>query len=137
VTAAHLKPSDLAGYRSGQVYIRNSMHVPPNPKAVRDMMPTFFDWLRDEQEPGVRVVLGHFVFVYIHSYMDGNGRTGRLLMNLRLASGGYPWTVVPVERRKDYFTVLETASVSHNIVPFAQFLSGLVKKSLKGKPEAQ
>ena len=137
VTAGLLKPSDLAGYRSGQVYIRHSMHVPPNPEAVRDMMPTFLDLLRDEKEPGVRVVLGHFIFVYIHPYMDGNGRTGRFLMNLMLASGGYPWTVVPVERRKDYLAALEAASVSQNIVPFAQFLSGLVKKSLKGKPEAQ
>src|SRR6202034_2408807 len=41
VTAGLLKPADLAGYRNGQVYIRRSMHVPPNPEAVRDMMPTF------------------------------------------------------------------------------------------------
>jgi hypothetical protein len=137
VIAGLLKPSDLAGYRSRQVYIRHSMHVPPDPESVRDMMPTFFDLLRDEQEPGVRVVLGHFIFVYIHPYMDGNGRTSRFLMNLMLASGGYPWTVVPVERRRDYLAALEAASVSQNIVPFAQFLSQLVKKSLKGKPEAQ
>ncbi|WP_317503891.1 Fic family protein [Idiomarina sp. HP20-50] len=37
--------------------------------------------------------------VYIHPYFDGNGRIGRFIMNLMLASGGYPWTVVPVERR--------------------------------------
>jgi Fic family protein len=43
----------------------------------------------------VRVVLGHFVFVYIHPYIDGNGRMGRFLMNLMLASGGYPWAVIP------------------------------------------
>jgi len=39
------------------------------------------------------MVLGHFVFVYIHPYLDGNGRIGRFLMNLMLAAGGYPWTV--------------------------------------------
>lgn len=74
VTAGMLKASDLAGYRNGQVFIRKSMHVPPNPDAVRDLMPALFDLLHDEEHPAVRVVLGHFGFVYIHPYMDGNGR---------------------------------------------------------------
>ena len=87
VTAGLLKPADLAGYRNGQVYIRKSMHVPLNCEAVRDAMPAFFDLLREETEPAVRVVLGHFVFVYIHPYMDGNGRIGRFLMNVMMAVG--------------------------------------------------
>ena len=76
VTAGIVKPADLAGYRRGQVYIRRSMHVPPNPDAVRDLMPAFCDLLSEETEAAVRVVLGHFFFVYIHPYMDGNGRIG-------------------------------------------------------------
>ncbi len=92
-------------------------------------MPCFFDLLRGESDPSVRVVLGHFVFVYIHPYMDGNGRIGRFLMNLMLASGGYPWTVVPVEKRKEYMAALEIASVDQSIVPFAKFLARLVKRS--------
>ncbi len=98
VTAGLLKPSDLAGYRNGQVFIRKSMHVPLNRDAVRDAMPAFFDLLREEPHPAVRVVLGHFIFVYIHPYMDGNGRMGRFLMNTMMAAGGYPWTVIPVSR---------------------------------------
>jgi hypothetical protein len=66
VTSGLLIPADLAGYRNGQVYIRKSMHVPLNRDAVRDAMPVFFDLLREETNPAVRVVLGHFVFVYIH-----------------------------------------------------------------------
>ena len=96
VTVGLLKPADLAGYRNGQVYIRKSMHVPLNRDAVRDAMPAFFDLLREEPHPAVRVVLGHFIFVYIHPYMGGNGRVGRFLMNTMMASGGYPWTVIPV-----------------------------------------
>jgi Fic family protein len=65
------------------------MHVPLNRDAVLDAMPVLFDLLRDETDPAVRVVLGHFVFVYIHPYMDGNGRIGRLLMNLMMAADGY------------------------------------------------
>ncbi len=96
IAANLLNATDLAGYRSGQVYIRGSMHVPLNREAVRDAMPAFFDLLRAETDPAVRVVLGHFKFVYIHPSVDGNGRMGRFLMNLMLASGGYPWTAIPV-----------------------------------------
>ena len=134
VTAGLVKPSDLAGYRNGQVYIRRSMHVPLNRDAVVDAMPALFDLLREEKEPAVRAVLGHFIFVYIHPYMDGNGRMGRFLMNLMLASGGYPWTVQPVGDRNIYMEALEKASVDEDIAPFADFLSGLVSKGLAGEP---
>jgi Fic family protein len=133
VTAGLLKPGDLAGYRNIPVYIRRSMHVPPSGDAVRDLIPAFFDLLKDEDHPAVRVVLGHFFFVYIHPYMDGNGRIGRFLMNLMLASGGYPWTIIPVERRNHYMAALESASVDQNIEPFAEFLAQLVRNNMEGK----
>jgi fido (protein-threonine AMPylation protein) len=131
VTAGLLRPADLAGYRNDQVYIRRSMHVPPRREAVRDMMPSLFDLLSQEADASVRVVLGHFFFVYIHPYMDGNGRMGRFLMNLMLASGGYPWTVVPLEQRDTYMAALEEASVRQDIGPFADFIASLVEASLK------
>jgi len=133
VTAGLLKPADLAGYRNGQVYIRKSMHVPLNCEAVRDAMPVFFELLRGEANPAVRIVLGHFVFVYIHPYMDGNGRVARFLMNVMMAAGGYPWTVVPVEERSAYMTALEKASVGEDIVPFTDFLAALARKGLAGE----
>ncbi len=102
------------------------MHVPPNHEAVRVLLPTFFELLEREQEPAVRVVLGHFIFVYIHPYYDGNGRMGRFLMNLMFGSGGYPWTVIPLERRDEYMAALESASVGGDIKPFAQFLASLI-----------
>lgn len=126
VRAGILTAADLAGYRNGQVFVRNARHVPPHHDAVRDLMPIFIDLIKEEDDPAVRVVLGHFMFVYIHPYMDGNGRMGRFLMNVMLASGGYPWTIVPVERRNDYMTALESASTESNISPFAIFLAELV-----------
>jgi len=133
VRAGLLRTADLAGYRNDQVYIRRSMHVPPRHEAVRDCMPVFFDLLREEPEPSVRVVLGHFVFVYIHPYTDGNGRMGRFLMNVILAAGGYPWTVIPLEKRDEYMAALESGSVEQDIVPFAVFLGRLVSERLEGK----
>jgi len=133
VTAGLVRAGSLAGYRDGQVYIRNSMHVPLPSHAVGDAMPVFFDMLEQETNAAVRVVLGHFVFVYIHPYMDGNGRMGRFLMNVMLAAGGYPWTVVPLQRRDAYMAALEDASVRQNIVPFARFLGKLVQEGLEGK----
>ena len=133
VTAGLLQTADLAGYRNDQVYIRRSMHVPPRYEAVRDCMPAFFDLLREETEPSVRVALGHFVFVYIHPYMDGNGRIGRFLMNVMLAAGGYSWTVIPLDKRDDYMDALESGSVEQDIVPFAVFLGRLVSERLEGR----
>jgi Fic family protein len=134
ITAGILQPADLSGYRNDQVYIRRSMHTPPNKEAVRDLMPALFDLLTEEENPAVRVVLGHFMFVYIHTYMDGNGRMGRFLMNVMLASGGYPWTIIPVEQRKTYMAALEAAGVDSNIAPFTNFLAKLVEANLEGKP---
>tara|TARA_R110000868_G_scaffold184479_6_gene426108 strand:- start:3895 stop:5445 length:1551 start_codon:yes stop_codon:yes gene_type:complete len=137
VSAGILKPSDLAGYRTNQVYIAQSMYVPLNKDAVRDTMPVLFELLEMEDHAGTRAVLGHFIFVYIHPYMDGNGRMGRFLMNVMLASGGYPWTVIPVEQRDAYMQALEKASVDNNIEPLAIFISNLVDQSQKGTPIAQ
>lgn len=81
----------------------------------------------------MRVVLGHFMCVYIHPYMDGNGRMGRFLMNVMLAAGGYPWTVIPLEKRDDYMEALERAIVDQDIAPFADFLGALVSETLKGR----
>jgi len=127
VAAGIIKAVDLAGYRSGPVYIRRSMHVPPPREAVRDCMPVLFDLLKNEVEPAVRVVLGHFMFVYIHPYIDGNGRMGRFLMNTMLVSGGYPWTVVPVNERDEYMAALEEASARQDITRLAVFLARLVR----------
>lgn len=126
VAAGIIKQSDLAGYRTGPVYIRKSKHTPPTKSAVRELMPALFDLLMEEENPAVRVVLGHFIFVYIHPYFDGNGHIGRFIINLMMAAGGYSWTVVPVERRGEYMEALETASVELNITPFTKLLASLL-----------
>lgn len=123
VDAGFLKLADLAGYRADKVFIRNASHVPPSQDAVRDMMPELCDLLEAEPSAAVRAVLGHFLFVYIHPYIDGNGRLGRFLMNTMLASGGYPWTVIRIEQRSEYMAALEDASSRGEIKPFAAFIA--------------
>ncbi len=126
VNVGLLRRSDLAGYRNGQVFIRGSMHVPIHSEALPDVMPVFFELLESESNAAVRVVLGHFIFVYIHPYFDGNGRIGRFLMNVMLASGGYPWTVIPVGKKQSYMNALEAASVNQDIIPLSRFIASLV-----------
>ncbi|MEJ2879815.1 Fic family protein [Pedobacter sp. GR22-6] len=116
---------------------RLSQHVPLGVDAMRDCMPVLFELLESETEPSVRAVMGHFIFVFIHPYMDGNGRIGRFLMNTMLASGGYPWTVVPVEKREAYMEALEQASTEHDINRFSQFIAHLVSEAMQGKPMAK
>lgn len=128
VAAGILKPADLAGYRNGPVYIRGSLHVPPPPAAVRDLMPELFALLAAESEPAVRVVLGHFFFEYVHPYFDGNGRMGRFLMNLMFAAGGWSWTLVTTDTRDAYMAALEQASVRQDIVPLTRYLAARVAR---------
>jgi hypothetical protein len=127
------KASDLAGYRNGPVYIKGAMHTPPRHEAVRDTMPVFFDLLKEEPEASVRVVLGHFIFVYIHPYFDGNGRMARFLMNVMLASGNYPWTVIKLDKREQYMSALEMASVGNDITDFAKFIGEQVSNTIDKK----
>jgi hypothetical protein len=130
VAAGLINPGALAGYRNDAVYLRTSRYVPPRWEAVRDAMPALFDFLENEPEPGVRAVLGHWMFGYIHPYPDGNGRMARFLMNAMLASGGYPWTIVRVEDRNAYLAALDRASIDADILPFATLIAERVKWSL-------
>jgi hypothetical protein len=131
VVSGLIPASALAGYRSDAVYLRNSRYVPPRWEAVRDAMPALFDLIEAEPEPSVRAVLGHWLFGYIHPYPDGNGRMARFLMNVLLASGGYPWTVVRVEDRTEYLKALDCASIDVDARPFASFIAERVRWSLK------
>src|SRR6266478_6404430 len=103
VTAGLIEAGTLAGYRNIPVYLRGSRYVPPR-------------W------DSVRAVVGHWLFGYIHPYTDGNGRMARFLMNVMLASGGYPWTVIRIRDRKSYLSALDRASIEMDIHPFTTFI---------------
>lgn len=131
VQAGLLPAHALAGYRNRPVFIRGSEHVPPPHEALPELLDTLFELLAAEPSAGVQAVLGHFLFVYIHPYSDGNGRIGRFILNAMLASGGYSWTVIRVEQRRAYMGALENASVRHDINDFSRFVAAEMAASVE------
>lgn len=129
ITAGILTLSDLMGYRRHMVYLKGSYHSPPHYDYVRDGMEALVECLRGESNPFVQAVLGHWLFAYIHPYMDGNGRLARFIMNLLLASGHYPWTIIRIEHREIYMQTLELASVENDITPFAKFIAEQIESA--------
>lgn len=126
VDAGILERRDLVGYRRHMVFLRGSLHSPPHFDYVRDGMEALRECFVGEPDAFVRAVLGHWLFGFVHPYMDGNGRMARFTMNLMLASGGYPWTVIRVDDRAAYMAALEKASVEDDLSTFSAFVAGCV-----------
>jgi Fic family protein len=127
VEAGLLKRQDLIGYRRHLVFLSGSKHIPPHFEHILDGLDALKQCLLAEPDAFVKAVMVHFLLGYIHPFMDGNGRTARFAMNVMLAEGHYPWTIIPVSSRAPYMQALEKASVEKNIKPFAQFISDAIK----------
>ena len=123
-----LKASDLIGYRNSAIYLRGSAHVPPPKEAVLDAMEKYFEALKEEDNILSKVVLGHFIFSFIHPYIDGNGRISRFIMNAILVSHGQPWIIITKDERTRYMNALEQASNHDNILPFMEFIQEKLAK---------
>jgi hypothetical protein len=118
----------LIGYRSDRVHICGSRHLPPPANAIVDAMEVFFDCIQQETDAATRAILGHYFFVFIHPYMDGNGRIARFIMNSLFASGGYKWTIIENKNRNRYMETLKIADETGNFKPFAKFILSEMKK---------
>jgi hypothetical protein len=132
VAAGILDVADLVGYRRHMVFLRGSLHSPPHHDDLRDGMEALCECLAAESDAFVRAVLGHWLFGFVHPYMDGNGRTARFTMNVLLAAGGYPWTVIRVDDRDEYMRALESASVDDDLSLFARFISVQIVRAANG-----
>ncbi len=97
-------------YRQQQVFISGSEHKPPSPSQVPKKMAALFRQVPKQQKKLHSVAFAawlHLQLVSIHPFVDGNGRTARLAMNLALIQKGYPVTVIPPIRRAEYIRALE------------------------------
>ena len=116
-------------YRSQQVWIGGSAHVPPAPLETVPMLNQLFRQVRSIREPAVRGIYLHHRLAFIHPFLDGNGRTARLAANLALMSAGYPPVVLRVEDRRRYYASLEEADRGR-YGPFAAFIIRAVDEAL-------
>ncbi|MDR6968251.1 Fic family protein/DNA-binding XRE family transcriptional regulator [Flavobacterium arsenatis] len=131
-----IHPEDAGRYRKVQVMIKGSSHMPPQPFIVAKQMEDYFFWYEANKKALHPVVLAaemHERLVTIHPFIDGNGRTSRLVMNLILLSHGYIIANIKgdYESRMEYYQSLEKAQTTSNKEDFLLFIAKIEKESLE------
>jgi Fic family protein len=124
---------DHAGrYRNIRVKISGSAVILPNPQKVPDLMAELIHWLstEDKMHPIELAGEAHFRLVSIHPFIDGNGRTARLLMNLILMMSGYPPALIRKEDRLAYIDALEKAQLGGSRDDYNKIIMTAVDRSL-------
>jgi len=118
-------------YRTVPVRIAGSTVVMPNAMKVPDLMSEYVSWLqRNTDHPLTVAVDAHFKLVSIHPFVDGNGRTARLLMNLLLMQVGYPPAIIRKEERKQYIASIEKAQLGGSLADYYALMYEAVNRSL-------
>jgi fido (protein-threonine AMPylation protein) len=122
-----------AGYlRTTQVFVGS--FVPTAPEFVRQELDELIEWLNDEEtlriDPVELAAIAHYKLVYTHPFIDGNGRTARLLMNFILMQAGFPPVIIPVEERGKYYLTLKSAN-DGDLRPFIRFIAKMTDDSLQ------
>ncbi len=124
---------DIAGrYREVDVFITGTEHKPPSALEVPNQMMDLVKWAEknDDKMNAVEFsAIFHHKFVHIHPFCDGNGRTGRILMNIFLMKLGFPMTIILKNDRKKYYRVLSEADFG-NYKPLVDFVGQAVLRSL-------
>jgi len=119
-------------FRTTNVRILGSVHIPPNPLKIPSLIKDFFEWYYENKHKMAIPELAayaHYKFVCIHPFIDGNGRTSRLLMNLILMQNGYPPAVILNIDRKKYYRVLKQADLDKP-KEFIDFIGRAIERSL-------
>ena len=107
-----INPEQAGKFRRVKVFISGSRYPLPPPEKTAVLMDEFIRWLNENEKNIHPVKLAaevHKRFVFIHPFVDGNGRVARLLMNLILIRHGYPVAIIPPILRPEYITLLEAA----------------------------
>ncbi|MCM1544309.1 MAG: Fic family protein [Ruminococcus sp.] len=118
-------------YRNVDVYISGARHTPPTPNEMYRQIKAFYFDLSGNSPDAIHLAAWtHAEFVKIHPFVDGNGRTARLIMNYQLMKHGFFAISIAKEDRLAYFEKLEAYALDGNIEPFAQFIGELEENQL-------
>ena len=119
-------------YRSVAVGLRGSQTILPNPLKVPELMHEFIHWLHstNTDHPVKIAADAHYKLVTIHPFVDGNGRTARLLMNLLLMQAGYPSAIIRKEDRSAYINSLEKGQTGGSLNDYYSIIYEAVDRSL-------
>ena len=99
---------ETEGYRQVQVFIRGSDYIPPEPEKIPNLMNYFiYNYNHDEQDIFIKIANYHIEFERIHPFEDGNGRTGRILLNYELLKNNIAPIVISKEDRIKYFEFIK------------------------------
>lgn len=117
-------------YRNVEVYISGAAHTPPAPNEMYRQVKSFYADLAEKDATNVIELAAwtHAEFVRIHPFVDGNGRTSRLIMNYQLMACGYLPISIAKETRLEYFSALEDYAVQRNLQPFADIIASLEER---------
>jgi excisionase family DNA binding protein len=124
--------SNKGRLRTVPVRLKGSETILPNPLKVPELMNDFVVWLQDENQndPIKFAIDAHFKLVTIHPFVDGNGRVGRLLMNLLLIRSGYPPAIIRKEDRNLYVKSLEKGQTKQDMDDYYVLMINAVERSL-------
>ena len=128
-----IDPMNAGRYRNELVEISDSDVKLPHPMELNNLMADVLDWLgedHDDIHPVELAAQAHYKLVRIHSFIDGNGRTSRLLMNMILMMFGYPPAIIKKDDRDLYMASLEKAHKDNDLNDFIKFIADAVEYSL-------
>lgn len=118
-------------YRTQEVRITGANHVPPSPNEAYYELKNFYERLNDNIFNDIELAAySHAEFVKIHPFVDGNGRTSRLLMNYQLIKLGYLPINIKKEDRLEYYEALDDYAVNGNMESFVKIIYGLENEQL-------
>jgi len=124
--------TQIGCFRNLQVYIRGIDWLPPKPEDVPKEIKSLLFWHSKNKEklhPLIVSAYFHAGFETVHPFVDGNGRTGRLLMNFMLHKNNFPMINIPNSIKHRYYEALESAQIKGNLKPLVKLLFEILKSS--------
>ena len=122
-------------FRNVPVFITGSTHKTTPPylleKEIKDLLIWHNEVLKENLNPVIRSAILHTKFARIHPFIDGNGRTARLLLNTELLKVGYPMAIIKKEDRADYYEALENVGNNEDFSDIVAFIQKEVKETAK------